>query len=223
MLGNNVDRQLAVASAQVEPIGVVMRLFRRTAGGSPNSGTCITAGRAIGEFIHCTEMNRAQDEAILYRVVPTTVVGVAAAGHRAVIPDVGKSISSARRIVKQHGIGAETPLTTESQRAKMLRRDAGIEFVIERLACTRAVDGFRVAGSGKAVVGGVGGGRVGEQARLRIDASGSVEHYRPPGEKLFPGPDAQPCLLQIVRCDKESVLIAVSVHQRFAFIVVAVN
>src|ERR1700677_717994 len=41
-------------------------------------------------------------------------------------------------------------------------------------------------------------------------------------QKLFLAPDAQTRLLQVVRCNEESMLIAVSVHQRFAFVVIAV-
>jgi hypothetical protein len=41
--------------------------------------------------------------------------------------------------------------------------------------------------------------------------------------KLFLAPDAQTRLLQVIRLDEESMLIAVAVHQRFAFIVVAVS
>jgi hypothetical protein len=119
-------------------------------------------------------MNRAIAEAILQGVVPTAVFGVAAAGHRAVIPDVGKGIGAARRIAKKHRIGAESALTTEGQRTEVCGRYTGIEFVIKGLARARAVDGYGIAAPGKAVVGGLGGRSVGEQAGLRIDASGSA-------------------------------------------------
>src|SRR5271167_3297165 len=104
----------------------------------------------------------------------------------------------------------------------MCGRYTGIDFVIEWLARARAVDGERIALSGKAVVGGLSGRRIGEQAGIRIDASGSVEHNGPARQKLFLAPDTQTRLLQIVRCYDESMLIAVSVHQRFAFVVIAV-
>src|ERR1700691_6224197 len=108
MLEDDVGGELAVGSAEVESIGVVMRLFRRTVGGSPGCGGRVAAGRTIGEFIHRAEMDRAIGEAILQGVVPTAVLGVAATGHRAVIPDVGKGIGAAGGIVKEHGIGAES-------------------------------------------------------------------------------------------------------------------
>src|SRR5580693_8708098 len=145
-------------------------------------------------------------EAILHRVVPTAVVSVAAAGHRAVIADVRKGIGASGRIVLEHRVGAERALPTEGQRAEFLGRYAAIIFVIEGLARTRAVDGFRIAGPGESVVDDVGAGRVGEQAGLRIDASGSIEHNGPARRKLFLAPDAQPRLLQVVRRDEESML-----------------
>jgi hypothetical protein len=76
-------------------------------------------------------------------------LGVAAAGHRAVIPDVRKSICAAGRIVLEHRIGAERALTAEGQRAEMRGRYTAIVFVIEGLARARAVDGVRIAGSGE--------------------------------------------------------------------------
>jgi hypothetical protein len=106
----------------------------------------------IGEFIHRAEMDRAISEAILQGVVPAGVLGVAAAGHRAVIPDVRKRIAAAGRIVKEHRIGTESALTTEGQRAESRGRYTEIVFVIEGLARARAVDGFRIAGPGKAIV-----------------------------------------------------------------------
>src|ERR1700731_4513125 len=97
-------------------------------------------------------MDRANVEAILHGVIPTAVLGVAAACHGAVISDERKGIAAAGRIVKQHGIGAERALTTEGQCAEMRRRDTGIDFVIEGLARARAVDGVRIAVPGKAIV-----------------------------------------------------------------------
>src|SRR5580692_1065640 len=223
MLEDEVGRELAVLSADVESIGVVMRPYRRAIGGSPGWQGRVAAARTIREFIHCAEMDWAIGETIFHRVVPTAVVSVAAAGHRPVITDVRKGISASGRIVLEHRVGAERALTTEGERAEFLGRYTAIVFVIEGLARTRAVDGFRIAGPGQAVVDDVGGWRVGEQAGLRIDASGSVEHDGPARRKLFLAPDAETRLLQVVRRDQESRLIAVAVHQRFAFIVVAVH
>src|SRR5580704_4975341 len=157
MLEDKVGRELVDGSAEVESIGVVMRRLRRTGGGSPACGARETAGRTIGEFIHRAEMDRAISEAILQGVVPTGVLGVAAAGHRAVISNVGKGIGAPGRIVKKHRIGAERALATEGQRAEKLGRYTAIVFVIEGLARARAVDGVRIAGPGKAVVDGLGG------------------------------------------------------------------
>src|ERR1700676_4209201 len=115
MLVDDVGGELAVVSAETESIGVVMRPFRRTGGGSPGCGGRVAAARTVGEFIHRAEMDGAIGEAILQGVVPTAVLGVAAAGHRAVIADVGKGIGAAGRIVKEHRIGAESALTAEGQ------------------------------------------------------------------------------------------------------------
>src|SRR5580692_1648151 len=164
MLEDEVGGELAListdVSAEVETVGVVMRRFRRagveTAGG-PACGGRVAAASTIGEFVHRAEMDRAVGDAILQGVVPTGVLGVAAAGHRAVISDVGKSIAAAGRIIKQHRIGAERALTAEGQRAETRGRYTGIVFVIEGLARACAVDGFGIAAPGKAVVGGVGG------------------------------------------------------------------
>ena len=90
------------------------------------------------------------------------------------------------------------------------------------MASARAVDNVGIASAGKAVIRGLGSRRVGEQTGLRIDASGSVEHNVPAICELFLAPDAKTRLLQVVRCDEESVLIAVSVYQRRAFVVIAV-
>src|SRR5580658_3299151 len=196
--------------------------YRRASRGSPACGRRIAAARPTCEFIHRAEMNRAIGDAILQSVVPTGVLGVAASGHRAVITDVGKGIRAAGRIVQEHDIGAERALTTEGQRTELRGRYTAIDFVIEGLARARAVDGFRIAGPGEAVVDGLGGRRVGEQSGLWIDASGSVEHNGPARQKLFLASNSHTRLLQVVWCDDESRLIAVSVHQRFAFIVVAV-
>src|SRR5271163_2840166 len=155
MLEDDVGGELTVFSAEVESIGVVMRLFRRTVGGGPSCGGGEAAARTIGEFIHRAEMDRAVGEAILQSVVPSGVLGVAAAGHRAVVPDEGKGIRAPGGIVNEHRIGAERALTTEGQRAELRGRYTGIVFVIEGLARARAVDGFRIAGPGKPVVRGL--------------------------------------------------------------------
>ena len=76
------------------------------------------------------------------------------AGHRAVIPDIGKVIGAPGRIVLEHRIGTERALMVEGQRAENLGRYTAIEF-IERLTRARAVTGQRVAGTGQAVVGDV--------------------------------------------------------------------
>ena len=79
-------------------------------------------------------MDRSNAEAIFQGVVPTGVLGVAPAGHRAVIPNVGKGIAAAGRIVSEHRIGTESALTTEGYRAEMRGRYTAIEFVIEGLS-----------------------------------------------------------------------------------------
>src|SRR5277367_999942 len=104
----------------------------------------------------------------------------------------------------------------------MRGRYTGIDFVIKGLARARAVDGIRIASPGKAIVDDVGLRCISQQAGLRIDAGGSVKHNRPAMPKLFLAPDTETRLLQVVGCDEESMLIAVSVHQRCAFIVIAV-
>src|SRR5271163_3490372 len=100
MLEDEVRGELGVGSAEVESVGVVMCLFRRTVGSSPGHGGRVAAGRSIGEFIHRAKMDRTIGDAILQGVVPTGVLGVAAAGHGAVISDVRKGIAAAGRIVK---------------------------------------------------------------------------------------------------------------------------
>src|SRR5208283_3245245 len=107
------------------------------------------------------EMDRAIGQAIFHGVVPTAVLGGARVSKNDVIPDIRKGIAAAGRIVKQHRIGAERALTAKGQRAEMRGRYPAIVFVIEGLARARAVDGVRIAPSGKAVVGGVGRGRTG--------------------------------------------------------------
>src|ERR1700733_6400741 len=152
MLGNEIDRELAVVGAEVEAIGVVVRRFSRTSGRTPRCGGRVTAARTVGEFVHRAEMNRANREAILHCVIPTAVFGVAAACHRAVVPDVRKSIAAAGWIVTEHRVGTERALATEGQRAETRGRYTGIDFVIEGLAGAGAVDGVRIAVPGKAVV-----------------------------------------------------------------------
>src|SRR5580658_6843285 len=99
-------------------------------------------------------MHRAVGDAIFDGVVQTGVLGVAAAGHQAVIADERKGIGPAGRIVSEHRIGTESALTTEGQRAEIRGRYATIEFVVENLARTRAVAGERIAASGEASVAG---------------------------------------------------------------------
>src|SRR5580704_13563127 len=121
-----------------------MRRLRRTGGGRPGGGGRVAASIAVGEFIHRADMDGATGEAILHGRVPATVFRVAAPGHRAVIPDVGKRIAAAGWIVEQHRIGTERALTATRQRAEMLGRYTAIDFVIEGLAGARAVDGVGV-------------------------------------------------------------------------------
>src|SRR5580698_6304619 len=82
MLGDDVGGELAVLPTEVESIGVVMRLFRRTTCGTPDCGVRVAAGRTTGEFVHRAEMDRAISDAILHGVIPTAVLGVAADGRR---------------------------------------------------------------------------------------------------------------------------------------------
>src|SRR5208283_2045239 len=159
--------------------------LRGTGGGTPACRARIASARTIREFVHGAEMDGTIGEAILEGVVPTAVLGVASTGHRAVIPDVGKGIAAARRIVKEHGIGTERALTAEGQRTELFGRNTATDFVIEGLARACAVDGVRIAAPGKAVVDDLGGRRIGDQAGLRIDAGGSVELNGPAGQKLF--------------------------------------
>src|SRR5258708_9932469 len=128
MLGDDVERELAVVCAEVESIGVVMRRFSRTSGRTPGRGGRVATGRTVGEFIHRAEMDRANGEAILHGVIPTAVFGVAAARPRAVVPDVRKSRGAAGWFATVHRIGAERGLTPAGQRAQMRPRSAGIDF-----------------------------------------------------------------------------------------------
>src|SRR6202041_609642 len=86
LLKDDVGGELAIACSKAESRGVVMRRFGRTGGGSPGCGGRVAAGRTIGEFIHRAEMDGAIGEGVLRGVVPTAVLGVAATGHRAVVP-----------------------------------------------------------------------------------------------------------------------------------------
>ena len=122
-----------------------MRLFRGTGGGAPGCGGGVAAARTVGEFIHRAEMDRTIGEAIFDGLVPTGVLGVAAAGHRAVIPDVRKGVGAAGRIISEHRIGTERALTAEGQRAEIRGRCAAIEFVVEGLARARTVAGYRIS------------------------------------------------------------------------------
>jgi hypothetical protein len=90
-------------------------------------------------------MDRTIAKAIFDGLVPTGVLGVAAASHRAVIPDVRKGVGAAGRIISEHRIGTKRALTTEGQRAELRGRCAGIEFVIEGLARARTVAGDRIS------------------------------------------------------------------------------
>ena len=63
-------------------------------------------------------MHRAIGDAIFNGVVPTAVLGVAAAGRQTIIADERKGIGAAGRIVSEHRIGAQCALTTEGQRAR---------------------------------------------------------------------------------------------------------
>src|SRR5579862_4456067 len=161
-------------------------------------------------------------EAILESVVPTAVLGVTAAGHGAVVADIGKGIAAASWIVKKHRIGAERALPAEGQRAEMRGRNTGVDFVVERLAGTCAVDSVGIACAGKAVVDDVRLGCVSEQAGLRIDAGGRIKNDVPAMKELFLATDAETGLLQVVGRDEEAVLIAIAIDQRCALIVVAI-
>src|SRR5208283_5062317 len=103
------------------------------------------AARTVGEFVHRAEMDRTIGEAIFHRIVPSGVLGVAAAGHRAVVPDVRKRVGAAGRIISEHRIGTERALTPEGQRAEMRGGHTAVEFVIEGLARPRAVAGYRIS------------------------------------------------------------------------------
>ena len=68
----------------------------------------------------------------------------------------GEDVGAAGRVVTEHRIGTERALTTEGQRAEKRRGYAAIVFVVEGLARTRTVDGYRIAGPRKAIVNDVG-------------------------------------------------------------------
>src|ERR1700722_11183149 len=104
----------------------------------------------------------------------------------------------------------------------MIGRNPAIIFVIEGLTGARAVDGVRIGGSGQAVIDELGGRGVGQQAGLRIYAGGTVEDDIPAGRKLFLASNADTGLLQVVSRQDESRSAGVAVHQRCAFIVIAV-
>src|ERR1700679_711822 len=125
-----------------------MRLFRSTSGGAPRRGGGVAAARAVREFIHRAEMNRAKGVAVFDRLVPTGVLGVAAARHRAVIADVREGVGAARRIIGEHRVCTESALTTEGQRAEVGGGGAGVELVVEGLTCACTVAGFRIGGPG---------------------------------------------------------------------------
>ena len=167
-------------------------------------------------------MDRAIGDAIFEGVVPTGVLGVAAPCHRAVIADVRKSVAAAGGIVLEHGISAERTLAAEGQSAELFGGNTAIDFVVERLASAGAINGVGISGTGKTIVDGLRGGSVGEQARLWIDAGGSVEDNGPARKKLFPAADAETGLLKVVGRDNETMLIAVAVDERRTFIVVTV-
>src|SRR3984957_7394400 len=107
MLVDSVRGEPAVLSAQVESKGVVVRPFRRTVGGSPACDAREAAAGTIDKFIHRAKVDRPIGDAILQGGFPTAILGVAAAGHRAVIADVRKAIATADRIVLEHRICAE--------------------------------------------------------------------------------------------------------------------
>src|SRR5579862_5039993 len=157
MLVDDVGGEPAERSAQVKSVGEVVCLFRCTGTGGPAGSRRVAPARAVHELIHRAEMRRTIGEAVFRGVVPPGVFGVAAAGHRAIVPDVRKGIGAAGRVVGEHCIGAQRALTPERERAKTGGRYAAIEFVIERLARARTVAGLRVAAPGETVVDGVGG------------------------------------------------------------------
>ncbi len=199
-----------------------MRLFRRTGGGGPGGGSRVAAARAIGEFVHRAEMDRTEGEAIFHGIVPTGVLGVAAAGHRAVIADERKGIGAAGRIVSEHRIGTESALTAEGQRAESRGRYTAKELIIEGLAGARAVAGERIAAAGQTVVEVLVAAMLASWPDCGLMPVEALNTTDQPGQKLLLAPDAETRLRQVVRRDEESRLIAVAVHQRFAFIVVAV-
>src|SRR6516225_3455196 len=144
-------------------------------------------------------MHRTIGDAILYGLIPTGVLGVAAAGHQAVVTDERKRIGAARGIVSDHRIGTERALATEGQCAELLGRYTALKFVVEGLTRPRAVAGERITLPGEAVVGDVGGWHVGELAGLRVDAGRSVEHREPILHELYLASDAHTGLREVIR------------------------
>src|SRR5262249_41941937 len=108
--------------ADVESIGVVLRLFRRTVRSGPVCGGGVAAAGTLDKSIHRAEVHRSVGDAILYGLVPTGGLGVTTAGHQAVVADERKRIGAARRIISEHCIGTERALTTECQCAELLGR-----------------------------------------------------------------------------------------------------
>src|SRR5271163_925519 len=114
-----------------------MRLLGRAGSGSPACRGGVAAAGTVDKFVHRAEMDGPIGDPIFQGIVPTRVLGVSPAGHRAVISDIGKVIGAPGRIVLEHRIGTERALTAEGQRAENLGRYTGIEFVIERLTRAR--------------------------------------------------------------------------------------
>ena len=149
-LVDDIAGDLVVACADVESIGGVMRASAVRWRQSRFPAAAPSSSRQYHRRICPSRRNGpGHSDAILHGVVPAGVLGVAAAGHGAVIADVGKGIAAAGRIVLQHHIGTERALTAEGQRAVFLRRYAAIVFVIEGLARARAVDGFGILARGR--------------------------------------------------------------------------
>src|SRR6516162_2478406 len=98
-------------------------------------------------------MDRTIGYAILNGAVPTGVLSIAAASHQAVVTDERKRVSAAGRIVREHCIGTQRPLTTEGQCAEPLGRYTAQEFVIEGLTRARAVAGEGIGGPGETIIG----------------------------------------------------------------------
>ena len=94
-------------------------------------------------------MHRTVGDSIFDGLVPTGVVGVAAASCRAVISDVRKGIGAVGRIIREHRIGPESALTPKGQRAVIRGRYAAKEFIVEGLARARTVARYRIARLGR--------------------------------------------------------------------------